>query len=183
MNNSVIPIFYACDGAFVKYTVVSMYSMIQNASKDTSYRIHILHTDISEEMKKVALELANEQFEVVFNDVTDYLNAISKKLPIRDYYSKTTYYRFFIAEMFPEYKKAIYVDSDTVFQGDVAQLFNHELGDNYVGACHEQAMVQVDEYGTYAEKVVGISRHNFFNAGMMLINCTLFREKRCWINF
>ena len=178
MNNSVIPIFYACDGAFVKYTVVSMYSMIQNASKDTSYRIHILHTDISEEMKKVALELANEQFEVVFNDVTDYLNAISKKLPIRDYYSKTTYYRFFIAEMFPEYKKAIYVDSDTVFQGDVAQLFNHELGDNYVGACHEQAMVQVDEYGTYAEKVVGISRHNFFNAGMMLINCTLFREKK-----
>ncbi|MBQ8399305.1 MAG: 1-acyl-sn-glycerol-3-phosphate acyltransferase, partial [Clostridia bacterium] len=178
MNNSVIPIFYACDGAFVKYTVVSMYSMIQNASKDTSYRIHILHTDISEEMKAVALSLANEQFEVVFNDVTDYLNAISKKLPIRDYYSKTTYYRFFIAEMFPEYKKAIYVDSDTVFQGDVAQLFNHELGDNYVGACHEQAMVQVDEYGTYAEKVVGISRHNFFNAGMMLINCTLFREKK-----
>ncbi|MBP3321450.1 MAG: 1-acyl-sn-glycerol-3-phosphate acyltransferase [Clostridia bacterium] len=178
MSDKIIPVFYACDGAFVKYTIVSMHSMIQNASKDAHYRIHILYTDIEEDMKAVALSMANEQFEIVFNDVTAYLNSISKKLPIRDYYSKTTYYRFFIAEMFPEYEKAIYIDSDTVFQGDVSALYNHELGDNYVGACHEQAMVQVDEYGTYAETVVGVNRHNFFNAGMMLINCHLFREKK-----
>ena len=31
---NIIPVFYACDGAFVKYTVVSMHSMIKNASKD-----------------------------------------------------------------------------------------------------------------------------------------------------
>ena len=31
-------------------------------------------------------------------------------------------------------------------------------------------MVQADHYGTYAEQVVGVSRHNYFNAGMLLIN-------------
>ena len=46
MSDKIIPVFYACDGAFVKYTIVSMHSMIQNASKDAHYRIHILHTDI-----------------------------------------------------------------------------------------------------------------------------------------
>ena len=44
-----------------------------------------------------------------------------------------------------------------------------------MGACHEQAMIQVDEYGTYVEKVIGISRYNFFNAGVLLINCDQFR--------
>ena len=29
-----IPIFYACDDAFAKYTIVSLSSMIKNASKE-----------------------------------------------------------------------------------------------------------------------------------------------------
>ena len=175
MNRQVIPVFYACDDNFVKYTVVSLYSMIQNASKDYKYRVYVLHTDVSPERKEHVLALANEDFEISFEDVTDYLHSIAEKLPIRDYYSKTTYYRLFIAEMFPEYDKAVYIDSDTVVQGDISELYRTDLKDAYLGACHEQAMVQVDEYGTYAEKVVGVSRYNFFNAGMILINCNQFR--------
>ncbi len=175
MLNQPIPIFYACDGDFVKYTMVSLYSMIKNASKNYKYRVHILHTDIPEETKKLVYELGNENFEICFDDVTEYLKSISDKLPIRDYYSKTTYYRLFIAEMFPEYNKAIYMDSDTIIQGDISKLYQTNIGDAYVGACHEQAMVQVDEYGTYVERVVGVSRYNFFNAGMLVINCEQFR--------
>lgn len=171
----IIPIFYACDDSFVKYTIVSLYSMIKNASKEHKYRVYILHTEISAEMKEKVLTLQNENFEISFEDVTEYLESISDKLPIRDYYSKTTYYRLFIAEMFPEYDKAIYIDSDTVVQGDISELYFTDIKDAYLGACHEQAMVQVDEYGTYAEKVVGVSRYNFFNAGMLLINCEKFR--------
>lgn len=173
--NNVIPIFFACDDAFVKYTIVSLYSMIKNASKDYKYHVYILHTGITEGMMKKTLDLANDNFEISFEDVTDYLHSISDKLPLRDYYSKTTYYRMFIAEMFPEYDKAIYIDSDTIVQGDISRLYRKDIKDAYVGACHEQAMVQVDEYGTYAEKVVGVSRYNFFNAGLMLINCEQFR--------
>lgn len=170
-----IPIFYACDDAFVKYTLVSAYSLIKNASKDYKYHIHILHTDITEETKKLVYALADDNFIMSFDDVTEYLSSIAAKLPIRDYYTKTTYYRLFIAEMFPEYTKAIYIDSDTVVQGDISELYRIPLGDAYLGACHEQAMIRVDEYGTYAEKVVGVSRYNFFNAGVLLINCEQFR--------
>ncbi|MBE6667371.1 MAG: hypothetical protein E7607_03565 [Ruminococcaceae bacterium] len=175
MPVSHIPIFYACDNTFVKYTVVSLYSMIQNASKEYKYHVYILHTDIEEETKADAYALANENFEISFEDVTDYLDTIAEKLPLRDYYSKTTYFRMFIAEMFPEYDKAIYIDSDTIVQGDISKMYNTNIREAYLGACHEQAMVQVDEYGTYAEKVVGVSRYNFFNAGVILINCDKFR--------
>ena len=175
MSQPIIPIFYACDDAFVKYTVVSLHSMIQNASPAYQYRVYVLHSNITEPSKQLLLDLQNDQFTVSFEDVTQYLNSIADKLPLRDYYSKTTYFRLFIAEMFPEYDKAIYIDSDTVVQGDISKLFLTDIGDNYVGACHEQAMVQVDAFGTYAEQVTGVSRHNFFNAGLLLINCNMFR--------
>ena len=175
MNRPIIPIFYACDDNFVKYTIVSLRSMIDNASKDYDYRIYVLHTQITDKMKEHLYDLENDNFKISFNDVTEHLHSIAEKLPIRDYYSKTTYYRLFIAEMFPEYDKAIYIDSDTIVQGDISELYNTDIKDAYVGACHEQAMVQVDEYGTYVEKVIGISRYNFFNAGMLLINCDQFR--------
>ena len=178
MNDKIIPIFYACDDAFVKYTIVSLHSIIKNAPKDYQYKIYVLNTNIGKDMRNKLSDLANENFEVNFVDVSDYLNSITKDLPIRHYYSKTTYYRFFIAEMFPQYDKAIYIDSDTIVLGDISKLYNTDIGDCYVGACHEQAMVQVDVYGTYCEKVVGVSRHNFFNAGMMLINCQQFRDKK-----
>lgn len=175
MTDSVIPIFYACDDRFVKFTIVSLRSMIQNASKDHRYQVYILHTDITDIMQEEVRKLETDHFSILFSDVTDYLHSISEKLPIRDYYSKTTYYRLFIAEMFPQYDKAIYIDSDTVVQGDISKLYLTDIGDAWVGACHEQAMVQVNEYGTYVEKVMGISRYNFFNAGMILINCHQFR--------
>jgi lipopolysaccharide biosynthesis glycosyltransferase/1-acyl-sn-glycerol-3-phosphate acyltransferase len=175
MKDTIIPIFYACDDAFVKYTVVSMYSMISNASKEYKYVLHILHTEISDKMKQTVNRLANDNFEISFVNVDQYLQSISDKLPLRDYYSKTTYYRLFIAEMFPQYSKALYIDSDTVVLGDVSRLYLTDIKDAYLGACHEQAMVQTDIYGTYVEKVVGVSRYNFFNAGLMLINCEQFR--------
>ena len=175
MNNQPIQIFYACDDNFVKYTIVSLHSMQKNASKDYKYHVHVLHTGISDEMKSRVLEMQNSNFEISFDDVTEYLTSISDKLPIRDYYSKTTYYRLFIAEMFPEYDKAIYIDSDTIVQGDISELYRINIDDAYVGACHEQAMLQEDVYGTYVEKVVGVPRYNFFNAGMLVINCDRFR--------
>ena len=106
MNSKpIVPIFYACDDNFVKYTVVSLHSMMVNASKNYHYIVYVLNTNISEKMQQVMLDMQNENFTVQFTDVTDYLKSIRDKLPLRDYYSKTTYYRLFIAEMFPEYDK------------------------------------------------------------------------------
>ena len=178
MTKRIIPIFYACDDRFARYTVVSLHSMKKAASKDHLYKVHVLNTNISDEMKQAIGELADECFEISFDNVCSYLESIEDKLPIRDYYTKTTYFRMFIAEMFPQYDKAIYIDGDTVVLGDISKLYNTDIGCNLVGACHEQAMVQVDVYGTYAEKVVGVPRHNFFNAGMIIINCDLFRKRK-----
>ena len=171
-----VQIFFACDDNFVKYTVVALHSIIKHSNPERKYRVHILHTNISEQMMEHVNALANDNFEISFVDVTDYLQSISEKLPVRHYYTKTTYFRLFIADMFPEYSKALYVDSDTVTRTDIAKLYDTDIGDCYLAAAHEQAMEQVDVYGTYCERVVGVNRHSFFNAGLILINCEKFRE-------
>lgn len=174
--NKRIPIFYACDDNFVKFTIVSIQSLKANASRDFGYDIHILCTKVSDEMRKAALSLADDTFHITFDDVNAFLKSIEYKLHVRHYYSKTTYYRLFIPEMFPDLDKALYIDSDTIILGDISELYAHDLGDCYVGACNDQAMVQTEVYGSYVEKCVGISRYQFFNAGMILINCRQFRE-------
>ncbi len=183
MQSKVIPIFYACDNAFVKFTMVSLASIKENAAKDRSYQIHILHTDIDAETQKMVFRMQSENFSIVFDDVTSYLQSISARMPIRDYYSKSTYYRLFVAEMFPELEKVIYIDSDTVVQGDISELFDFDIQNWDLGACHEQAMVQEDVYGTYVEQCLGIDRNAYFNAGVLLINCRRFRERRVLDSF
>lgn len=176
MQNEIIPIFYACDERFLKYCVVSLHSLVQNASPDREYRVYILHTDISDAAKKQHAIPLPKNVTLIYEDVSEYLHSIAHKLPLRDYYSKTTYFRLFIADMHPEYQKTLYIDADTIVTGDVSRLFDTDLKDNYLGACHEQAMVQVKEYGDYVEQCVGVSRHAYFNAGVLLLNCVAFRE-------
>ena len=175
-DKKIVPIFYACDDAFVKFTIISIRSMLENASPDRFYRFHILITDVSERSRRVAKELERENAEIIFEDVTSYLTEIEKKLPLRDYYSKTTYYRLFIADMFPQYDKAIYIDSDTVILGDISELYDTDLKDNYVGAVTERVMTDIDVYGRYVEQVLGIDRYAYFNAGLLLLNCKQFRK-------
>ena len=43
-----IPIFFACDEGFVKYTMVSMKSIMENADRSRKYHIYILHMGITE---------------------------------------------------------------------------------------------------------------------------------------
>ena len=134
MKDKIIPVFFACDDAFVKFTLVTIRSMLENASKDYHYNIYILNTNIQKEMEDAAFEIVNEYnfASLEFVDVKPFMDKIGDKLHTRDYYSKTTYFRLFIAEMFKEFDKAIYLDSDMIVKGDISKLYNKYLGNNLV---------------------------------------------------
>nr|MCR5154275.1 glycosyltransferase family 8 protein [Lachnospiraceae bacterium] len=177
VGNHVVPVFFACDNNFVKYMMVSIKSLADHTDPLRKYKIHVLHTDISAENQKRVKAMEQPNLTIEFNDVTERLERVKKKLLIRDYYSSTTYYRLFIADMFPQYDKVVYIDSDTVVLKDVYNLFRYKLGDNYVGAVHEQLVMRQDVFGRYVEDVMCVSRGAYFNAGVLLINSKIFRKK------
>jgi len=176
-RNRVIPVFFAADDKYVKYMMVTMKSLIANATVGYEYRLYVLHTDISAENQAVVKKMETSNCKVSFVDVREELKKFEKKISLRDYYSATTYYRVLIADMFPEYDKVLYIDSDTIVREDIANLYQYNLGKNYIGAVRDQLVVQTDIYGDYVEKVLGISRGAYFNAGVVLINCEQFRKE------
>ncbi len=177
-EKELIPIFFACDDNFVRFTIVSITSLKANASRNFHYNIHILYTEMSREMKDVALALADDDFSIFFDDVSHFLKAVNYRLHVRDYYSKTTYYRLFIPDLYPEYKKALYLDSDIAILGDISELYLHDLGEYYMAACQDKLVIQTPVFCDYVEKVLGIDRNHYFNAGVILINCEIFRQVR-----
>lgn len=172
-----VEIFFAFDDKYTKYALVAISSMIKNTNPKSNYNVHILHMDISEKNQQLINDLAEPHTHIIFDDVTDYLTKVEQELPLRDYYSATTYFRFFISYLYPELDKAIYIDSDTITIKDIEKLYNIDLGKNILGACHEQVMVQTDVFGKYAQYVLGVPQMKYFNAGLLLINCKEFREQ------
>lgn len=182
-NKPVVPIFFAADDNYVPFLAVTLYSLEQNADTDYHYDIKILNADnISVENKfKILAEFEKDGFDIEFVDVTPFVENFSSKLHTRDYYSKTTYYRLLIPNMYPEFDKALYLDCDIVINNSISELFNTEIGDNYVGAITDQAVSYLcDEFKDYVENRIGVdSFRNYFNAGILVMNLKKLRE----INF
>ena len=81
-DNKIVPIFYACDDNFVKYTIVSLRSLIDNADKNRRYEIYVLNSSISDGMKEETYKLKTDNVNVTFVDVKEQLDRIGKRLPL-----------------------------------------------------------------------------------------------------
>ena len=176
-NLEVIPIFFAVDDGYMPFLAVALQSLIENSSKNYYYSIKILYTNITEENKKKIGKYEKENVNIEFVDLNYYTEKVKDKLYTRDYYTKTTYFRLFIPNLYPQYNKAIYLDSDIVVLGDIAELYNQNIGSNLVAAAPDDVIQTTKVFQEYAEKVVGVADYrNYFNAGILLMNLDEFRK-------
>ncbi len=176
-NLEVIPIFFGIDDVYMPFLAVTLESLIENASKNYYYSIKILYTSIDEDNKRKINKYQSQNVNIEFVDLNYYIENVKDKLYTRDYYSKTTYFRLFIANLYPQYDKAIYLDSDIVVLGDISELYNQDIGDNLVAAAPDDVIQTTKVFQEYAEKVVGVSDYrNYFNAGILLMNLDEFRK-------
>lgn len=172
-----IPIFFAVDDGYIPFLSVALESLIDHSKESNYYLIKILYTKISEENKNKIKKYERENISIEFVDLNKYIEKITDKLYTRDYYSKTTYFRLFIPELYPQYDKILYLDSDIVILSDIADLYNHDLGDNLVGGVPDGAVQNIEIFQEYVEKVVGVSSYkNYFNAGILIMNLKELRK-------
>ena len=177
MEKNIIPICFAIDDAYTPFLAVALQSLIDNASKEYNYCIKVLHTNVKEEHMKQIKKYENEYVNIEFVDLNYYLEKVKDKLYTRDYYTNTTYFRLFIPELYPEYDKAVYIDSDTVTLADIADLYNTDMGDNLIAGIPDGAVQAIPVFQEYVEKVVGvIDYNNYFNAGIIVMNLKALRE-------
>ncbi|MBO5478935.1 MAG: glycosyltransferase family 8 protein [Clostridia bacterium] len=172
-----IPIFFAVDDAYIPFLAVALHSLIENSSKNYQYSIKILHTSISDENKRKIDAYQKENVTIEFVELKDSIEKIKDRLYTRDYFTKATYFRLFISDLYPEYDKVLYLDSDIVILSDVAELYNIDIGDNLIAATSDGAVQSIEVFQEYVEKVVGVAEYgNYFNAGVLLMNLKALRE-------
>ncbi len=179
MNKEVneIPVFFAVDNGYIPFLGVALKSLIDNTSKENKYAIKILYTSVSDENKSRIKKYEKENISIEFVDLNKQLEEIKEKLYTRNYFSNTTYYRLFIPELYPEYDKAVYIDSDTICLADIADLYNVDMEDNLIAAVPDGVVQTIDPFKDYVERVVGVADYNkYFNAGVIVMNLKELRK-------
>ena len=171
-----IPVCFATDDNYVPFLAVAITSLLDNSSKDNFYRIFVLTTSLKQENIDSILKQKTENSSIEFISLSKELDKISDMFHLRDYYSKETYYRIFIPNLFTQYNKVLYLDCDITVLSDISELYNTQIHGYYVGAATEEVMQTYDVFGNYVEKTLGINRKQYFNAGILLINCRRWRN-------
>lgn len=173
-----VPIFFACNDKYVPYLDVAIISLIANASEKNEYRITILKNEISEQNQAILKAHETQNVSIEFYDVKAMLEPIRSKLPERFYFSIDAYFRLFIETSFPQYDKAIYLDSDVILLGDVADLYKTNVGNHLLAAVYEQNTDRSPMFTEYVENIIGIPYYTYFNSGVMVMNLKAFRNFR-----
>lgn len=171
-----IPIFFSTDDNYIPYLDVAISSLIANASREYDYRLIILNTGISSESITIIKRNERRGVKIDFIDISVPLENIKACFKDVYHFSIATYYRLFIASLFPQYDKIIYLDCDLVVLGDISELYFVELGDNILGAAPEMYVRSTDEFRLYAKNALGVDPDTYVNAGVLLMNLKEFRK-------
>ncbi len=177
-HRKTIPIFFAVDDNYAPYLAVALESLKDNASDKYFYDINVLIEKISDRHRNVIEGMQEENIRITFYDVTEKVHALCERLHLRDYYTRATYYRFFIPDMFPQYDKGLYLDCDIAITRDVAEMYITPLGNKLVGAMSDEVITDIDVFGRYSEVVLGVPRNKYFNAGILVMNLREMRKMR-----
>lgn len=173
-----IPVFFSTDDNYIPYLDVALSSLIENASRDFRYRIMILNTGLSAENMARILEREQAGIAIEFVDISDRLEGIMSHFRNVYHFSIVTYYRLFIASLFPRLDKIVYLDCDLVVTGDISKLYFTDMEDAIIAAAPEQYVRNTPAFRLYAEKALGVDPDGYVNAGVLVMDLRQFRRHR-----
>ena len=166
-QNNIIPIVMMADDNYIIPTTVSLESLYRNKKCNTECRIYILGDNLQQTTVEFFEALTKENFSVKVLKIDN---------PYKDFFNKnpnmscTTFLKFDIPFLLPEYDKILYIDGDTIILEDLFELYSINLDDNYVGM-----VLDYHQLATKHHDALGIKK--YFNAGVMLFNAKKIRDE------
>ena len=168
-----IPIFLSSDDNYAPFIATTIASICDNTKSFCEF--YVLDGGIVEENKAKICELKKQfnNFSIEFISID--LEKYFKESITTTYLSKSTYSRFLISNIKPQIEKAIYIDIDIIALGDIQKLFEIDLEDKTIGAIADQGDFKT--LSDLKEKLDLPENHQYFNAGVLLINLKQWREE------
>lgn len=136
--NHVVNLMYSTDNGGCSLLIVSLYSLLHTQDKTTFYNIYIAHNGISDDNINIIYEVSNEfpNHKITFvncksyeeqyhiSDVTKHGLEISWPSPI---------FYWYLAPLFIEAKKIIYLDIDTIVKKDLWDFYSLDFKTTFAG--------------------------------------------------
>lgn len=160
-----------------RHASVTMVSILENTK--SSVHFHLLYdkqrSEINKELSKINynkyLELKEKyNTKIDFNNVS--VPESVKNLPFVKVYTEGALLRFFIPDLFQEYDKILYLDTDIVVRTDIAALWDIDISEKSVAATR---MPLPRSYQRKYQKH-NINPSNYFNSGVILFNLEHIRQ-------
>ena len=173
-------------GRYSKFTGTAMRSVFTNTASEVT--IHILHDNTLTQDNRDKFFYTAGQFnqrvefynveELCKDKVAALKGSLSENFDAA--FTVAAMYRFFIPQLLaPDIEKAIYLDSDTVINLDVKELWQIELGDRPLGAIAESETDSFCYESNAATNPLivngGVRYEDYFNSGVLLMNLKLLR--------
>ncbi len=166
-----IEIMLAVDEGYCSLLLTAMASILKNAKQDEALRFHLLDGGLSEESRRRIDELRSiRQFELCFYrpNVATY----EKLFP--NFPNYATFYRLVVAELLPEeIERVLYLDCDVLVLSSLRELWNAPIGDLFCAAAYD-----VHHPQTIQQDLNLPNGYRYFNAGVLLCNLKVWREKK-----
>ncbi len=182
MSKNLVPVFFTVDERYAPYLSTALASLIEHTSDKYTYDVNVIYHDVTKKsmqrLKKVGEGHSNVN--LIFTEMNQTLQGIYDRKSTRlkgDCFTPTIYYRIFLPEMFPQYDKGIYLDSDIIVLEDIAKLFEIDMGDNLLAGCLDMSTFGNELFAQYFREAVGVDTDAYFNSGVLLMNFKQFREE------
>lgn len=182
MKKKIVPVFFSVDENYAPYLSTALASLIEHTSENYQYNLHVVHHNLTRRsLRKIQkLALGRENVNIIMTEMQETLSGISDRKSTQlkaDYFTPTIYYRIFLPEMFPQYDKGVYLDSDIIVNDDIAKLFETDLNGNLVAATVDMSTQGDELLCKYFDEVVGVKHDKYFNSGVLVIDFEKFREE------
>ncbi len=165
-----LTIVFATNAGFCNYTYVSIFSLLavtHNANLD----INILVSDLPDKSVQMLESLSCEKARIHCVHLNDFVK--DDDLRGLKHLSKAALYRLYIPIVFPEAKRVLYIDSDTIIRHDISELYNSELKDCPLGVVREY---ELDFMNAHGVEIGMKDPHHMFNSGLLVMDCEKFEQ-------
>lgn len=159
-----IPIVFSSDNNYAKYLSIAISSVCKYNSNNLLF-IYILHTNISKENRMKLEMLKNDKVSIEFINVEGELD--EKKLFVDGRTTKESYYRILTPKLLPQWEKVLYLDVDIICMRDIAEWYDIDIGENWVGGV---VCTGNENRAEYVKEHLGIDEKNYIYAGGIVIN-------------
>jgi lipopolysaccharide biosynthesis glycosyltransferase len=181
-NSQTEPVVIAVssDDNYAMPMAVTIHSLLSNLEPGRSVHIYVLDGGIRESYKqKILSSIDLKHVTVSWIRPSGILaKTLEEKVAASDKWPLSSYYRILLPQIVPqEIKKIIYLDVDTVVQGDLAEIWDIDIADRHLLAVPDVCDPLISGTGHLTGyKDFGIADDwKYFNAGVLVINLEKWR--------